>query len=142
MSKTVFVAGGAGYVGAHCCKAFAQAGWKVVVYDNLSRGWRDFVKWGPLIEGDILDYEALSAAMAQTAPDIVAHFAAMGYVSESTTDPALQPSLSRRAYQPRPATMVGQRSRRPPGNRGVGSRDSSSSPFRSPRTAFASSLPK
>ncbi len=50
MNKTVFVTGGAGYVGAHCCKAFAEAGWNVVTYDNLSRGWRDFVKWGPLIE--------------------------------------------------------------------------------------------
>ena len=51
-SKTVFVTGGAGYVGCHCCKAFAKAGWNVVVYDNLNRGWADFVKWGPLIEGD------------------------------------------------------------------------------------------
>ena len=51
-SKTVFVTGGAGYVGCHCCKAFAKAGWNVVVYDNLSRSWADFVKWGPLIEGD------------------------------------------------------------------------------------------
>lgn len=87
MAKTVFVTGGAGYVGSHCCKAFAHAGWNVVVYDNLSRGWRDFVKWGPLIEGDILDYEALSSAMAQVAPDVVAHFAAVAYVGESVVDP-------------------------------------------------------
>ena len=45
MLRTVFVTGGAGYVGSHACKAFAQAGWKVVVYDNLSRGHRDFVRW-------------------------------------------------------------------------------------------------
>jgi nucleoside-diphosphate-sugar epimerase len=53
--KTVFVTGGAGYVGSHSCKAFDQAGWKVVTYDNLSRGWRDAVKWGPFVEGDISD---------------------------------------------------------------------------------------
>lgn len=89
MSKTVFVTGGAGYVGSHCCKSFARAGWNVVVYDNLSRGWRDFVKWGPLIEGDILDKERLSAAIAETRPDAVAHFAAVAYVGESVTNPAL-----------------------------------------------------
>ena len=87
MTQTVFVTGGAGYVGSHCCKAFSEAGWSVVVYDNLSRGWRDFVRWGPLIEGDILDYEALSSAMAQVKPDIVAHFAAVAYVGESVADP-------------------------------------------------------
>lgn len=45
MMKRVFVTGGAGYVGSHCCKAFAENGWEVVVYDNLSTGWRDFVRW-------------------------------------------------------------------------------------------------
>lgn len=84
----MFVTGGAGYVGAHCCKAFAEAGWTVVTYDNLSRGWRDFVKWGPLIEGDILDGPRLAAAMQETKPDAVAHFAALTYVGESVDDPA------------------------------------------------------
>jgi UDP-arabinose 4-epimerase len=89
MSKTVFVTGGAGYVGSHCCKAFAEAGWKVVVFDNLSRGWRDMVRWGDLIEGDILDLGALKAAMARVKPDAVAHFAAFAYVGESVDDPAI-----------------------------------------------------
>ena len=87
--KTIFVTGGAGYVGAHCCKAFAEAGWEVVVYDNLYRGWRDFVRWGPLVEGDILDAERLTAAMREHRPDAVAHFAALTYVGESVSDPAL-----------------------------------------------------
>ncbi|MCA8902476.1 MAG: UDP-glucose 4-epimerase GalE [Hyphomonas sp.] len=87
MSQIVFVTGGAGYVGSHCCKAFAEAGWNVVVYDNLSRGWREFVQWGDLIEGDILDYDRLSQAMADTKPDAVAHFAALAYVGESVEDP-------------------------------------------------------
>ena len=89
MSKTIFVTGGAGYVGSHCAKAFAQAGWTVVTYDNLSRGHRDLVKWGPLIEGDILDQAALSAAMKSVQPDAVAHFAALAYVAESMTAPGL-----------------------------------------------------
>ena len=86
--KTIFVTGGAGYVGSHCCKAFAEAGWRVVVYDSLYRGWRDLVRWGPLIEGDIRDPSALSAAMAETKPDAVAHFAALTSVGESVADPA------------------------------------------------------
>ena len=88
MTNTVFVTGGAGYVGAHCCKAFAEVGWNVVTYDNLSRGWRDFVKWGPLIEGDILDEARLAEAMRDAKPDAVAHFAALTYVGESVEDPA------------------------------------------------------
>jgi UDP-arabinose 4-epimerase len=87
MSKTVFVTGGAGYVGSHCCKAFALAGWQVVTYDNLSRGWRDFVKWGPLIEGDLLDTDGLKRAIQDVQPDAVAHFAALAYVGESVADP-------------------------------------------------------
>ena len=89
MGKTVLVTGGAGYVGSHCCKAFAEAGWTVVTFDNLSRGWRDLVQWGELIEGDILDRAALDAAIAQVQPDAVAHFAALAYVGESVEDPGL-----------------------------------------------------
>jgi UDP-arabinose 4-epimerase len=86
---TILVTGGAGYVGSHCCKAFAQAGWKVVVFDNLSRGWRDMVRYGDLIEGDILDRAALDAAIRSVRPDVVAHFAAFAYVGESVSNPAL-----------------------------------------------------
>ncbi|NBB16047.1 UDP-glucose 4-epimerase GalE [Caulobacter sp. SLTY] len=87
MSRTVFVTGGAGYVGSHCCKAFAARGWTVVVFDNLSRGWREFVRFGPLIEGDIRDADAIARAIAETKPDIVAHFAALAYVGESIQQP-------------------------------------------------------
>ena len=85
--RTVFVTGGAGYVGSHCCNAFSGAGWNVIVYDNLSRGWRDFVKWGTLIEGDILDREKLFTCIESTKPDAVAHFAAFAYVGESVERP-------------------------------------------------------
>jgi UDP-arabinose 4-epimerase len=89
MTRTVLVTGGAGYVGSHCCKAFAKAGWNVVVLDNLSRGWRDAVRWGPLIECDIRDSARVRAALEQHKPDVVAHFAALAYVGESVTDPAI-----------------------------------------------------
>lgn len=88
MSGTVLVTGGAGYVGSHCCKAFAQAGWRVVVFDNLSRGWKDFVRWGPLVEGDVRDSTALRRAMQRYQPNAVAHFAALAYVGESVESPS------------------------------------------------------
>jgi UDP-arabinose 4-epimerase len=87
--KTVMVTGGAGYIGSHCCKAFATSGWSVVTYDNLSRGWRDAVKWGPLVEGDVSDAAAVAAALRQYQPDVVAHFAAYAYVGESVERPEL-----------------------------------------------------
>jgi UDP-arabinose 4-epimerase len=85
----ILIIGGAGYIGSHCCKGFAAAGWNVTVFDSLSHGWRDLVKWGPLIEGDILDRPALDAAMRQARPDVVAHFAALTSVGDSVADPAL-----------------------------------------------------
>ncbi len=89
MTKTVLVTGGAGYVGSHCCKAFFEAGWKVVVFDSLARGWREFVRWGELEQGDLLDSEALDRAFARHKPDAVAHFAALAYVGESVEKPGL-----------------------------------------------------
>ncbi len=86
---TVLVTGGAGYVGSHCCKAFSQAGWDVVVFDNLSRGWREFVKWGELLEGDLGDQDCLRGVIGSIKPDAVAHFAALAYVGESVEDPDL-----------------------------------------------------
>src|SRR6186997_1132245 len=53
MNKTVLVTGGAGYVGAHGCKALAAAGYQPVVFDNLAYGHEQAVRWGPLERGDI-----------------------------------------------------------------------------------------
>lgn len=87
--KTVLVTGGAGYVGSHCCKAFAARGWTVVTVDNLSRGFADAVKWGPLVVADIADRDAVRAAMDRYKPDLVAHFAAYAYVAESVARPEI-----------------------------------------------------
>jgi UDP-arabinose 4-epimerase len=89
MPQSVLVTGGAGYIGSHACKALAQAGYIPVSYDNLSRGHRHAVRWGPLVEGDVSDRAAVSAALKAHDVSAVMHFAAFAYVGESGTDPAL-----------------------------------------------------
>lgn len=84
----ILVAGGAGYVGSHTCKALAAGGFRPVVYDNLATGHRGFVRWGPLVEGDLLDRETLARAFAEHRPAAVLHFAAYASVGESVEDPA------------------------------------------------------
>ncbi|GFZ84957.1 UDP-glucose 4-epimerase GalE [Elstera cyanobacteriorum] len=89
MSIPVLVTGGAGYIGSHTCKALAQAGYLPISYDNLSRGFRDAVRYGPLVVGDIADRATLDAALAEHKPIAILHFAAVAYVGESMADPVL-----------------------------------------------------
>jgi UDP-arabinose 4-epimerase len=89
MSQSILVTGGAGYVGSHACKALAQAGYRPVVYDNLSRGHADAVRWGPLVQGDLHDRPRLSETMLSHGIGAVMHFAAFAYVGESVTDPEI-----------------------------------------------------
>ncbi len=85
--RVVLVTGGAGYIGAHACKALARAGCLPVTYDNLVYGHERAVKWGPLVKGDILDPVSLDAAIAEHRPDAIMHFAAFAYVGESIDHP-------------------------------------------------------
>lgn len=85
--RHILVTGGAGYIGSHACKALARAGYCPVVYDNLSTGWEEAVRFGPLVRGDLLDRSALDAAFATYSPVAVMHFAALSLVGESMKDP-------------------------------------------------------
>lgn len=87
--SSILVTGGAGYVGSHACKALAAAGHAPIAYDNLSRGHREFARWGPLEEGDVRDGARLDAVFARHRIDAVMHFAALAYVGESVSEPAL-----------------------------------------------------
>lgn len=87
MQQHVLVTGGAGYIGAHACKALARAGFVPVAFDNLTTGWAEAVKFGPLFEGDLMDPAALDAAFARYRPVAVLHFAALSLVGESMKDP-------------------------------------------------------
>jgi len=86
---TILVTGGAGYIGSHTCKALRQAGFSPVVYDDLSRGNPEAVKWGELVTGELADRSLLRATLARCRPAAVVHFAAYAYVGESTENPAL-----------------------------------------------------
>jgi UDP-arabinose 4-epimerase len=83
----VLVAGGAGYIGSHCCKALAKSGYLPVVYDNLVFGHDWAVKWGPLERGDILDRSRLDEVIENYKPAAIMHFAGLTYVGESVADP-------------------------------------------------------
>lgn len=87
--STFLITGGAGYIGSHTAKLLAGAGHHVVVYDNLSRGHRDLVRWGPLIEADLRDTALLREALRWVKPDAVIHFAAFAYVGESVAKPEI-----------------------------------------------------
>lgn len=84
---TVLVSGGAGYVGSHVCLRLAEAGFKPVVFDNLSNGHAEFVQWGPLETGDIRRPDELDAVFARHKPVAVLHFAALIEVGESVKFP-------------------------------------------------------
>ncbi len=84
--RAILVTGGAGYIGSHCCRALAAAGYHPVVYDNFSTGHRNFVT-GSLVTGDVLDKAALAGAFAQHTIVAVMHFAASSLVGESVIDP-------------------------------------------------------
>ncbi|WP_299618989.1 UDP-glucose 4-epimerase GalE [uncultured Tateyamaria sp.] len=79
----VLVTGGAGYIGSHACKALRDAGFTPVTFDNLETGWQDAVKFGPFVQGDLMDRAVIDAAFAQYQPVAVMHFAALSQVGES-----------------------------------------------------------
>ena len=85
----ILVTGGAGYIGSHTAKSLAQAGLQPVVLDNLQRGHREAVQWGPLIEADTGDGAALKKVFREHSIEAVLHFAAFAYVGESMRAPEM-----------------------------------------------------
>ena len=83
----MIVTGGAGYIGSHACKALRKAGYTPVALDNLSTGWSEAVKFGPLERVDLLDRAKLDKVFDLYDPLAVMHFAAFSQVDESVADP-------------------------------------------------------
>jgi len=88
---SILVTGGAGYIGSHTVLALKQAGYEVVILDNLVYGHRDLVEQVlqvELVEGDTSDRTLLDNLFQTRHFAAVMHFSAYAYVGESVTDPA------------------------------------------------------
>ncbi len=85
--KNILVTGGAGYIGSHACKALSAAGFTPVTFDNLVYGHSESVRWGPLVNADLLNQDAIRLAISEYQPVAVMHFAAFAYVGESVENP-------------------------------------------------------
>ena len=83
----ILVVGGAGYIGSHMVKMLSQNGHGVVTLDNLSTGYRDAVKYGSFVQGDIADSVLLDELMSKNRFDAVMHFASYIEVGESVKKP-------------------------------------------------------
>ncbi len=89
--STILVTGGAGYIGSHAVLALKNAGYEVIVLDNLSNGHRELVEevlQVKFIVGDMSDRSLLDNIFSTHNITAVMHFAAYIAVGESVTDPA------------------------------------------------------
>jgi UDP-glucose 4-epimerase len=84
---TILVTGGAGYIGSHVVRQLGETGEKVVVLDNLGRGFRQAVTSGELVVGEVGDHSLVSRLLAEHRVDTVMHFAAYTIVPESVAQP-------------------------------------------------------
>jgi len=85
----ILVVGGAGYIGSHMVKKLALAGNDVITLDNLSYGYRDAVKYGEFVEGDLGDRTTLDDLFSNRGIDAVMHFAGFIQVGESVQKPSM-----------------------------------------------------
>ena len=85
----ILVVGGAGYIGSHMVKKLALAGHEVITLDNLSYGYRDAVRYGDFVEGDLGDDTVLDDIFSNRSIDAVMHFAGFIQVGESVQEPSM-----------------------------------------------------
>jgi UDP-glucose 4-epimerase len=85
----LLVTGGAGYIGSICVEELLNAGFSVVVLDNLSEGHRAAVDArAEFVQADLADREALPKILAKSKAEAVMHFAGNALVPESIKNPA------------------------------------------------------
>lgn len=96
--NTVLVTGGLGYIGSHTCVALAEAGYRVVIVDNLSNSKVSVLERVRALagtaeiafhRGDLRDGNGLDRAFAAERFDLVVHFAGLKAVGESVEKPLL-----------------------------------------------------
>ncbi|MFP4286354.1 MAG: UDP-glucose 4-epimerase GalE [Candidatus Izemoplasmataceae bacterium] len=84
----VAVTGGAGYIGSHAVKALKSKGYKVIVIDNLSTGYKKALQEGvPFYEVSTHNQDEVAHILKKEAIDAVMHFAAFSLVGESVHNP-------------------------------------------------------
>ncbi len=87
-APTIAVTGGAGYIGSHTARLLEQAGYKLVVIDNLSTGNRWAVpKSATFVEGDVGDIALMTQVLRDNNVSAIIHFAANTVVPESVGNP-------------------------------------------------------
>lgn len=84
---TILVTGGAGYIGSHVVLQLRARGERVVVLDDLSRGFRQAVLDTPLEIGNVGDRDKVLEVLRKHGVDTVMHFAAYTIVPESVAEP-------------------------------------------------------
>ena len=84
----ILIVGGGGYIGSHMLLSLAEQGHSLSTLDNFSTGYRDAIKAGELIEGDLADRALLNRLFCNTRIDAVIHFASFIQVGESVLAPA------------------------------------------------------
>jgi UDP-glucose 4-epimerase len=95
MNKSILVTGGTGFIGSHACVALLEAGYEVIVLDNLCNSEASVVgrigqicgKEPTFIEGDIRDARLLDELFANHRISAVLHFAGLKAVGESVREP-------------------------------------------------------
>ncbi|OEU69657.1 MAG: UDP-glucose 4-epimerase GalE [Desulfovibrio sp. S3730MH75] len=84
---SLLVCGGAGYIGSHMSRMLSDYGHEVTVFDNLSTGYADALKWGKFIKGDLRNPDDLDKAFSSKKFDAVFHFSGLIVVSDSVEHP-------------------------------------------------------
>ena len=93
-NRSLFISGGAGFIGSNCALHFLKKGWRVTLFDNLSRqGWQENLRWVgeagnfELIRGDIRNRNELESAFKDRSFDFIIHLAAQVAVTTSINNP-------------------------------------------------------
>lgn len=84
----ILITGGAGYIGSHVNKMLVLLGYETIIFDNISTGNIEAVKWGKLVVGELSDIKALEDVFKKNEISTVIHLAASAYVGESIIYPA------------------------------------------------------
>ncbi len=93
----ILVTGGAGYIGSHTCVEMLEAGYDIVVVDNLDNSNEESLERVKKITGkslkfyrdDVRDKEALKKIFSENSIEAVIHFAGLKAVGESVREPVM-----------------------------------------------------